>query len=78
MLMFLLLFSFPPASPTPPIGVTINDVFMQLTTESLPFGGVGDSGFGAYHGKHSFDAFTHWKPVVDQPTLIDPAARYMI
>ena len=35
----------------------------MVSAESLPFGGVGNSGSGAYHGKHSFDAFSHVKPV---------------
>ncbi|XP_077020126.1 aldehyde dehydrogenase family 3 member A2 isoform X1 [Tamandua tetradactyla] len=40
-------------------GVTSNDVIMHFTLHSLPFGGVGTSGMGAYHGKHSFDTFSH-------------------
>ncbi|XP_063810070.1 aldehyde dehydrogenase family 3 member A2 isoform X2 [Pseudophryne corroboree] len=40
-------------------GVTANDVFMHFTVVELPFGGVGYSGMGAYHGKHSFDTFSH-------------------
>ncbi|XP_023591297.1 aldehyde dehydrogenase family 3 member A2 isoform X3 [Trichechus manatus latirostris] len=40
-------------------GVTGNDVIMHFTLSSLPFGGVGSSGIGAYHGKHSFDTFSH-------------------
>ncbi|XP_068945717.1 aldehyde dehydrogenase family 3 member A2 isoform X4 [Petaurus breviceps papuanus] len=40
-------------------GVTGNDVIMHFTLNSLPFGGVGNSGMGAYHGKHSFDTFSH-------------------
>ncbi|XP_071992513.1 aldehyde dehydrogenase family 3 member A2 isoform X2 [Engystomops pustulosus] len=40
-------------------GVTGNDVFMHFTVAELPFGGVGNSGIGAYHGKHSFDTFSH-------------------
>ncbi|XP_049730582.1 aldehyde dehydrogenase family 3 member A2 isoform X3 [Elephas maximus indicus] len=40
-------------------GVTGNDVIMHFTVNSLPFGGVGSSGIGAYHGKHSFDTFSH-------------------
>ncbi|XP_044253617.1 aldehyde dehydrogenase, dimeric NADP-preferring-like [Tribolium madens] len=42
-------------------GVCINDTLMQFSCESLPFGGVGNSGLGAYHGKYSFDTFTHKK-----------------
>ncbi|KAM7067014.1 aldehyde dehydrogenase family 3 member A2 isoform 2-T3 [Molossus nigricans] len=40
-------------------GVTANDVIMHFTLSSLPFGGVGSSGMGAYHGQHSFDTFSH-------------------
>ncbi|XP_024420459.1 aldehyde dehydrogenase family 3 member A2 isoform X1 [Desmodus rotundus] len=43
-------------------GVTANDVIMHFTLSSLPFGGVGSSGMGAYHGKHSFDTFSHHRP----------------
>uniref|UniRef100_A0A3Q1LJ52 Aldehyde dehydrogenase family 3 member A2 n=2 Tax=Bos TaxID=9903 RepID=A0A3Q1LJ52_BOVIN len=43
-------------------GVTGNDVIMHFTLSSLPFGGVGSSGMGAYHGKHSFDTFSHQRP----------------
>uniref|UniRef100_A0ABI7XW97 Aldehyde dehydrogenase family 3 member A2 n=1 Tax=Felis catus TaxID=9685 RepID=A0ABI7XW97_FELCA len=43
-------------------GVTANDVIMHFTLSSLPFGGVGSSGMGAYHGKHSFDTFSHQRP----------------
>lgn len=44
-------------------GVCINDVVMHLTNDNLPFGGVGTSGMGNYHGKHSFDTFSHKKAV---------------
>ena len=42
-------------------GLLFNDTLMHLTLEQLPFGGVGASGMGAYHGKHGFDTFTHYK-----------------
>lgn len=42
-------------------GVTVNDVLMHTSLCTLPFGGVGESGFGAYHGKFTFDTFTHLK-----------------
>lgn len=45
-------------------GVSVNDVISQIIPESLPFGGVGASGMGAYHGKASFDTFTHEKSVL--------------
>ncbi|GJQ80099.1 putative aldehyde dehydrogenase [Trypoxylus dichotomus] len=45
-------------------GVTVNDTLMHLVCESLPFGGVGNSGMGSYHGKKSFDTFTHRKSIL--------------
>ena len=45
-------------------GGCINDTFLQFTNHKLPFGGVGTSGFGHYHGKFTFDTFSHFKPVV--------------
>ncbi|KAK0412344.1 hypothetical protein QR680_006158 [Steinernema hermaphroditum] len=44
--------------------VTVNDIMMNMCLESLPFGGVGASGIGRYHGKYSFDTFTHEKAVL--------------
>lgn len=57
-------------------GGCVNDVAMQFTTPYLPFGGVGASGMGAYHGKYSFDTFSHRKSVLRQPTWFDIPARY--
>jgi aldehyde dehydrogenase (NAD+) len=57
-------------------GVAINDTIMQITNSKLPFGGVGSSGMGAYHGKHSFDCFSHKKAVVKTPTWIDLPFKY--
>ena len=54
-------------------GLCINDTIMHLGVEELPFGGVGASGMGAYHGKHGFDTFTHYK--VGQ---LIPETRYKI
>ena len=45
-------------------GVSINDVFLHVTVDSLPFGGVGASGMGSYHGKAGFDTFSHQKPIL--------------
>ncbi|MFN7657223.1 MAG: aldehyde dehydrogenase family protein, partial [Dolichospermum sp.] len=42
-------------------GVCIQDTIMQVAVSSLPFGGVGDSGMGSYHGKSGFDTFSHYK-----------------
>ena len=48
-------------------GVTVNDTLWHFAHEGLPFGGVGASGQGAYHGEYGFRAFTHDKPVFVQP-----------
>lgn len=45
-------------------GMCINDVVMHITEHHLPFGGVGESGMGSYHGKASFDTFTHYKSIL--------------
>lgn len=57
-------------------GVCINDVFLQVAIWGLPFGGVGQSGIGAYHGKTSFDTFSHLKSVLKKPTWLDLGWRY--
>lgn len=57
-------------------GVLINDVIMHLANVNLPFGGRGSSGFGNYHGLHSFHTFSHAKSVMKQVNWIDPAFRY--
>ena len=46
-------------------GVTVNDTLLHIANDHLPFGGVGHSGMGAYHGKYGFDSFTHFKPVLN-------------
>ena len=51
-------------------------LMVQLTLQSLPFGGVGESGMGAYHGKFSFDAFSHKKAVLHRSFAGDAPARY--
>lgn len=55
----------------------INDTIIQLATSKMPFGGVGNSGMGAYHGKYSFDTFTHEKSLVKKYNWIDMPIRYM-
>ena len=57
-------------------GVSVNDVVMHMPIAGLPFGGVGPSGMGAYHGKYSFDTFTHAKGVLKKSTWIDIPIRY--
>lgn len=51
-------------------GVTINDVLLHATLESLPFGGVGASGIGSYHGKAGFNTFSHQKPILQVRGLL--------
>lgn len=57
-------------------GVNVNNTLMQVANAHLPFGGIGESGAGSYHGKHSFDLFSHKKGVVRSATWIDPKLRY--
>lgn len=57
-------------------GALVNHVVLHLAVHGLPFGGVGPSGMGAYHGKYSVDAFSHRKAVLRKPTAIDPAIMY--
>lgn len=57
-------------------GAAINDIFAQMLNLELPFGGVGDSGMGAYHGKAGFDTFSHHRAVVRRSTWIDPSLKY--
>jgi aldehyde dehydrogenase (NAD+) len=49
---------------------------MQVAVPELPFGGVGSSGMGAYHGRHSFETFSHRKGVLTKPTRLDPSLLY--
>ncbi len=57
-------------------GVCINQTLMHLVPANLPFGGVGDSGMGAYHGKSGFDAFSHRKSVLRKPIKPDLKLLY--
>ena len=57
-------------------GGCINDTLMHLSDSRLPFGGVGESGMGSYHGKAGFDAFTHYKSVLKKSTFLDVPLRY--
>lgn len=54
----------------------INDTVMQISSHSMPFGGVGNSGLGHYHGKYGFDTFSHMKSVMDRATFFDFSLRY--
>ncbi|MEW5740637.1 MAG: aldehyde dehydrogenase family protein [Myxococcota bacterium] len=57
-------------------GAVVNDCLVHITSPDLPFGGVGDSGVGNYHGRFSFDAFSHLKTVVKRPHGLDIKVRY--
>lgn len=57
-------------------GGCVNDVVIHLATPHMPFGGFKESGMGGYHGKTGFDAFTHYKSIVDKKTFIDLPMRY--
>jgi aldehyde dehydrogenase (NAD+) len=50
---------------------------MQVASDYLPFGGVGDSGMGNYHGKASFETFTHYRSIIKKSNLIDLPIRYL-
>ena len=58
-------------------GTCINDVIMHIVNHDMPFGGVGNSGMGTYHGKESFMTFSHRRSVVSTPTFVDMPFRYV-
>lgn len=57
-------------------GVCLNEVFLHVAIWDLPFGGVGNSGIGAYHGKASFETFSHQKSILKKPFWMDVNWRY--
>ncbi|MEE0899992.1 MAG: aldehyde dehydrogenase family protein, partial [Bacteroidales bacterium] len=57
-------------------GCCINDTIMHIVPHALPFGGIGNSGQGAYHGKASFDTFSHYKSVLQSHKHIDIKLKY--
>lgn len=57
-------------------GATVNHVWLHLGVPELPFGGVGESGMGAYHGRASFETFSHRKAVLVKSTKVDPPLFY--
>ena len=57
-------------------GVCVNDVISQMIGTGLPFGGLGESGFGSYHGRAGFDAFSHQRSVLRRGTWLDLPFRY--
>jgi aldehyde dehydrogenase (NAD+) len=58
-------------------GGAINDTLIQISNKKLPFGGVGASGIGSYHGKHSFDIFSHKKSIVKKSNWLDIPFKYV-
>ena len=58
-------------------GGCVNDTIIHLATHHMGFGGVGNSGMGSYHGKRSFDTFSHYRAIVDKATWLDLPMRYM-
>lgn len=57
-------------------GGCVNDAIVHLACSGLPFGGVGNSGMGSYHGKQSFDTFTHYRSVLKKANWLDLPMRY--
>ncbi|MCU0327660.1 MAG: aldehyde dehydrogenase family protein [Chitinophagales bacterium] len=57
-------------------GGCINDTLMHISNIHLPFGGVGQSGIGKYHGKYGFDTFSHHKSILEQSNWFDPSFKY--
>jgi len=57
-------------------GGCINDTIMHITNYNLPFGGIGNSGIGSYHGKKSFDSFSHKKSIMKSNSFIDIKFKY--
>lgn len=57
-------------------GGCINDTVMHLSNDNLPFGGVGSSGIGSYHGKFGFEAFSHQKSILEKTTWGEPDIKY--
>ena len=57
-------------------GVTVNGTIFHMTGPFLPFGGVGESGMGAYHGRTGVDTFQHLKPVLKRSTRVDAPLAY--
>ena len=57
-------------------GVCLNDTVTHMIGKDLPFGGLGDSGLGAYHGQDSFDCFTRRRSVLRRSLALGPKLRY--
>ena len=59
-------------------GGAINDTLMHLANPNLPFGGIGASGIGQYHGKYSFDTFSHMKSYTFKSTRLESSIYFLI
>ena len=57
-------------------GGVINDTLIHYGNGNLPFGGIGSSGYGNFHGKHGFETFSHQKAIIKRGNWIDPPFRY--
>jgi aldehyde dehydrogenase (NAD+) len=57
-------------------GGCVNEAVMHISNGDLPFGGVGDSGIGNYHGEPGFKAFSHYKSILDKDVIPDPNVKY--
>jgi len=57
-------------------GGALNETIMHLTNPNLPFGGVGNSGTGSYHGEYGFKAFSHYKSIIQKPNWFEPFVKY--
>ena len=57
-------------------GVCLNDTVLHIGVPDLPFGGVGQSGMGSYHGKYSFENFSHFKALLDKSTIFESDLKY--
>lgn len=57
-------------------GGAVNDAVMHITNPKMPFGGVGHSGIGSYHGKAGFDCFSHHKSILDKATWLEFPFKY--
>ncbi len=49
---------------------------MHISNSHLPFGGVGESGIGSYHGEHGFKTFSHYKSILEKPAWFEPGLKY--
>ena len=57
-------------------GGAVNDAMMHISNSNLPFGGVGSSGIGSYHGEAGFQSFSHYKGILDKPFWFEPDMKY--